>query len=65
MTHEVKERELGRIVEGICKEKTVDISEKQFYVGGRKGITLLTGSQSLPARPRDKDRMKIKTLGWF
>jgi hypothetical protein len=30
--------------------------------GGRKSI-LLEGTQAMPARPSDKDRMRMKTLG--
>jgi hypothetical protein len=26
---------------------------------------LLEGSQALPARPSDKGRMRVKTLGWY
>jgi hypothetical protein len=32
--------------------------------GGRKSI-LLEGTQAMPARPSDKDRMGVKTLGWW
>jgi hypothetical protein len=32
--------------------------------GGRKSI-LLKGTQAKPARPYDKDRMEMKTLGWW
>jgi hypothetical protein len=31
--------------------------------GGRKSILLLEGSQAMPARPSDKDRIRVKTLG--
>jgi hypothetical protein len=33
-------------------------------VGGRKSI-LLEGTQAMPARPSDNDRMRAKTLGWW
>jgi hypothetical protein len=31
---------------------------------GKKSI-LLEGTQAMPARPSDKDRMGVKTLGWW
>jgi hypothetical protein len=41
------------------------VSERRFiYEGGRKSI-LLEGTQAVPARPSDKDRMGVKTLGWW
>jgi hypothetical protein len=52
-----EEKVLGRTVEEKYKEKTV--RQKHFCFGW---ITLLTGSQSSPALPHDKDRIKIKTL---
>jgi hypothetical protein len=40
-------------------------SERRFLSeGGRKSI-LLEGTQAMPARPSDKDRMGVKTLGWW
>jgi hypothetical protein len=30
---------------------------------GRKSI-LLEGTQAMPGRPSDKDRMRVKTSGW-
>jgi hypothetical protein len=32
-------------------------------MGGRKSI-FLEGTQAMPARPSDKDIMRVKTLGW-
>jgi hypothetical protein len=32
--------------------------------GGGESI-LLQGTQAMPARPSDKDRMEVKTLGWW
>jgi hypothetical protein len=29
-----------------------------------ESILLLEGSQAMPVRPSDKDRMRVKTLGW-
>jgi hypothetical protein len=31
---------------------------------GEKSI-LLEGTQAIPARPSDKDRMEVKSLGWW
>jgi hypothetical protein len=39
-------------------------SERRFISGGKKSI-LLEGTQAMPARPSDKDRMAVKTLGWW
>jgi hypothetical protein len=39
-----------------------DVRDMSFL--GGKGITFLEGSQALPACPSNKDRMKVKTLGW-
>jgi hypothetical protein len=30
-----------------------------------KNSILLEGTQAMPARPSDKDRMGVKTLGWW
>jgi hypothetical protein len=35
-----------------------------LYIWGRKIISL-EGTQAIPARPSDKDRMGVKTLGWW
>jgi hypothetical protein len=32
--------------------------------GGRRKRILLEGTQAIPARPSDKDKMGVKTLGW-
>jgi hypothetical protein len=40
-------------------------SERRFVSeGGRKSI-LLEGTQAVSARPSDKGRMGVKTLGWW
>jgi hypothetical protein len=46
------------------KRKLWGRSDRHFISGGRKGILLLEGSQEMPARPSDKYRMRVKTLGW-
>jgi hypothetical protein len=35
-----------------------------LYLWGKKNV-LLEGTQEMPARPSDKDRMGVKTLGWW
>jgi hypothetical protein len=35
-----------------------------FPGGGRKSILLLEGSQAMPARPSNKDRIRVKTKRW-
>jgi hypothetical protein len=35
-----------------------------LYLRGEKSI-LLEGTQAMPARPSDKGRMGVKTLGWW
>jgi hypothetical protein len=37
---------------------------KRVYLRGKKSI-LLEGTQAMPARPSDKGRMGVKTLGWW
>jgi hypothetical protein len=39
-------------------------SERHFISVGRKSILLSEGFQAMPARPSDKDRMRVKTLRW-
>jgi hypothetical protein len=39
-------------------------TKRHFISGGRKSIILLEGSQAIPARPSDNDRVRVKTLGW-
>lgn len=39
------------------------VSERHFIVGRKKEHRLLEGSQASPARPSDKSRVKVKTLG--
>jgi hypothetical protein len=36
--------------------------EAIYFYGGES--ILLKGAQATPARPSDKDRMRLKTLGW-
>jgi hypothetical protein len=39
-------------------------SVRHFISGGRKNI-LLEGSQAMPARLSDKDRIRVKKLEWL
>jgi hypothetical protein len=39
-------------------------SERRFTSEGGRNSILLEGTQAMPARP-DKDRMGVKTLGWW
>jgi hypothetical protein len=58
-----RDRKDGRRVE--IKRKHLMQSERRFISErGRKSI-LLEGTQAMPARPCDKDRMGVKTLGWW
>jgi hypothetical protein len=41
----------------------VERIERHFISVGRKNILLLEGSQAVPARPYDKDRMGVEKLG--
>jgi hypothetical protein len=59
MTYENRERESGRIVE----QKHLGESERRFITGRKKKSILLEGTQAMPARPSDKDRIRVKTLG--
>jgi hypothetical protein len=37
-----------------------------LYIQGRKiNSNLLEGSQAMPVRPSEKERMQMKMLGWF
>jgi hypothetical protein len=46
-----------------AKRKHLGGSERRFISeGGRKSI-LLEGTQAMPARPSDKDRLGVNTLG--
>jgi hypothetical protein len=40
-------------------------SERRFMSEGARKSILLEGTQAMPARPSDKDRMGVKTLGWW
>jgi hypothetical protein len=40
-------------------------SERRFISEGVRKSILLEGTQAMPARPPDKDRMGVKTLGWW
>jgi hypothetical protein len=47
------------------KRKHLGENERRFISeGGRKNI-LLEGIQAMPVCPSDKDRMGMKTLGWW
>jgi hypothetical protein len=47
------------------KRKRLGENERRFISeGGRKSI-LLEGTQAMPARPSDKDRMRVKMLRWW
>jgi hypothetical protein len=46
------------------KRKHMGERERRFVSEGKKSI-LLEGTQAMPARPSDKDRMGVKTLGWW
>jgi hypothetical protein len=35
-----------------------------LFLGGGGESILLKGAQLTPVRPSDKDRMRVKTLGW-
>jgi hypothetical protein len=47
------------------KRKHLGESERRFMSEGGKKSILLEGTQAMPARPSDKDRMGVKTLGWW
>jgi hypothetical protein len=38
---------------------------RSLYVGRGRESILLKGTQAIPARPSDKDRIRVKTLGWW
>jgi hypothetical protein len=46
------------------KRKHLGESERRFVSEGEKSM-LLEGTQAMPARPSNKDRMGVKTLGWW
>jgi hypothetical protein len=46
------------------KRKHLGESERRFISEGENSI-LLEGTQAIPARPSDKDRMRVKTLVWW
>jgi hypothetical protein len=39
-------------------------SERRFISEGEKKSILLEGTQAMPVRPSDKNKMGVKTLGW-
>jgi hypothetical protein len=47
------------------KVKSPGKSERHFTVGSNIKHRLLEGSQASPARPSDKCRVKVNTLGWL
>jgi hypothetical protein len=46
-----------------AKRKLCGRSERRFISGGTMSSFLFEGSQAVLARPYNKDRMKVKTLG--
>jgi hypothetical protein len=36
-----------------------------YLGGGERKSVLLGGTQAMPTRPSDKDRIRVKTLGWW
>jgi hypothetical protein len=46
------------------KRKHLGKARSVLYLRGKKSI-LLEGTQAMPARPSDKGRMGMKTLGWW
>jgi len=47
------------------KTETEGRSETHFFSGDeRKSVTMLEGSQTLPACPSDRSGVKTKTLAW-
>jgi hypothetical protein len=47
------------------ERKHLGESERRFISEGEKKSILLEGTQAMPARPSDKGRMGVKTLGWW
>jgi hypothetical protein len=60
----VRERESERIVSRRKEKTSGGKREALLYLRGKKSI-LLDGTQAKPARPSDKGRMGVKTLGWW
>jgi hypothetical protein len=62
-----KERESGRIVEEQNGRENIWVGGARgaLYLGGGRKSILLEGTQAIPARPSDKERMGVKTLGWW
>jgi hypothetical protein len=60
----VRERDGEEYLE--TKRKFLRRSKGRLFPGGENWgkITLLQDSQAVPAGPSNKDRVKIKTLGW-
>jgi hypothetical protein len=61
-----KESELGRIAEEYKQREKLWVRSERHFISGRggKSIFFLEGSQAIPARPSDKERITVKTLGW-
>jgi hypothetical protein len=55
-----EERGLGRV--SAKRKSCTDV--RTTLISGGKSIILLERSQALPARPYNKDRMKVKRLRW-
>jgi hypothetical protein len=58
--------------ERVRKDRKVEVKRKTF--GGKRGTlyicrerrsTLFEGTQAMSARPSDKDRLRVKALGWW
>jgi hypothetical protein len=47
------------------KRKRLGESERRFISEGGKKSILLECTQAMPARPSDKGRTGVKTLGWW
>jgi hypothetical protein len=59
--HEASKRRLGTIAK---ENEQIEMYEREvihFISGGRKSILLL-GSQAMPTRPSDKDRMRVQLI---
>jgi hypothetical protein len=65
--YSTRERERFRkdSIRGEVEIKHRGESERRFISGGRGESILLEGTQAMPARPSDKDKMGMKTLGWW
>jgi hypothetical protein len=62
LKREKRERKDSRRVE--VKKKYLAGGDRRFISCGGRNSILLEGTQAMPARPPDTNRMKLKTLGW-